>query len=95
MILGISCGPSSTRCEPGAGISLREMASDSPSSKRRPIKVLKEFTRSLMIIKLMTRKMAVPLAHYELEISILFVVHLSQVYKTITYVEHNLVVVSI
>lgn len=48
------------RFEPGAGISDRRMASAPPSSKRRPMRVLKALTRKPMIMRFITRKMTVP-----------------------------------
>lgn len=60
MILGISCFLPSINSDPGAGISARAIASAAPSSKRRPIRVLQAWTRKPMIIRLITRKMAVP-----------------------------------
>jgi hypothetical protein len=49
------------RSEPGAGISDDRMASVDPSSKSSDMSVLKALRRKPITIKLMTKKMIVPL----------------------------------
>lgn len=60
MIFGINCVLLLRRSDPGAGISDRWMASAEASSKRRDMRVLQALRRKPMIIRCMTRKMAVP-----------------------------------
>ena len=60
MILGISCFLPSTSSDEGLGISARAIASTAPFSKRRPMRVLQAWTRKPIIIRFITRKIAVP-----------------------------------